>query len=93
MSDKMSNEDKAGTYSLDHLISHDSEYDDALCVPDSLEITLNENENVGNTENTESADIIGKIANTSFFPLIYVLPINVFNVQNMLIKHPCVSLR
>ncbi|XP_076235728.1 phospholipase D [Calliopsis andreniformis] len=56
MSDNVSNEEKNGNYNLDHLISHDSEYDDTLCVPDSLEITVNDNDSSGNAQTTEDSD-------------------------------------
>ncbi|CAL7948306.1 unnamed protein product [Xylocopa violacea] len=51
----MSNDGNTVTCIIDHLVSHDSEYDDALGVPDSLEIT-NDNGDTTNAECKEDID-------------------------------------
>ncbi|XP_034170847.1 phospholipase D [Osmia lignaria lignaria] len=56
MSDNLSNDEKTDNYTVENLISHDSEYDDALGVPDSLEITINDNDVTINPENKEDID-------------------------------------
>ncbi|XP_043259352.1 phospholipase D2 [Colletes gigas] len=55
MSD-ISNEEKPENSNKDRLVSNDSEFDDALCVPDSLEITLNENDDTANNQSKEEID-------------------------------------
>ncbi|XP_076175597.1 phospholipase D isoform X2 [Ptiloglossa arizonensis] len=57
MSHNTSNEEKIENRNRDHLISNDSEFDDALCVPESLEITLNENDDAVNVESKEDTDL------------------------------------
>lgn len=45
---------------MDHSVLHDSEFDDALDVPDSLEITVNENDDTINVECGGDANSIGE---------------------------------
>lgn len=45
---------------MDHSVFHDSEFDDALDVPDSLEITVNENDDTINVECGGDANSIGE---------------------------------
>lgn len=40
---------------MERTMSHDSEYDDALGVPDSLELTINENGEAVNISNNEDS--------------------------------------
>lgn len=52
MSANTSNEERTA----DRSISQDPEFDDALCVPESLEITLNENDGSADMQSTEDTD-------------------------------------
>ncbi|XP_076675622.1 phospholipase D [Andrena cerasifolii] len=52
MSGNMSSEERTA----DRSISQDPEFDDALCVPESLEITLSENDGSAGAQNTEDTD-------------------------------------
>lgn len=56
MSANTSNEERTA----DRSISQDPEFDDALCVPESLEITLNENDGSADMQSTEDTDTGGK---------------------------------
>lgn len=67
MSHNTSNEEKIENRNRDHLISNDSEFDDALCVPESLEITLNENDDAVNVESKEDTDLSGKFIIIYYF--------------------------
>lgn len=61
MSDTMSNDGKTENCTVEHLVSHDSEYDDALGVSDSLEVTINDNDGTINVECKEDTDNKGKL--------------------------------
>lgn len=39
----------------ENCVSHDPEYDDTLGVPDSLEITINESENINSNNDTDNS--------------------------------------
>ncbi|KZC04037.1 PREDICTED: phospholipase D2 [Dufourea novaeangliae] len=79
MSDNISNEEKTGNYTIEHMISNDSEFDDALGVPDSLEVTLNENDttNAQSKEDVDNRECLGVIP----FAAIHELP-KKFKCQN-----------
>lgn len=72
MSDNLSNDEKTDNYTVENLISHDSEYDDALGVPDSLEITINDNDETINPENKDdNIDSTGKpVFLACFYPIV-----------------------
>lgn len=56
----------------ENCVSHDPEYDDTLGVPDSLEITINENENINSSNDTDNSERPGVIP----FSAIHDLPKN-----------------
>ncbi|OAD62011.1 Phospholipase D1 [Eufriesea mexicana] len=76
MSDNTSNDGKTENFVIDHLFFHDSEYDDALGVPDSLEMTMNENDD---STNINSNDGIDNVEHPGVIPFssIYDLPKNI----------------
>ncbi|XP_076175596.1 phospholipase D isoform X1 [Ptiloglossa arizonensis] len=87
MSHNTSNEEKIENRNRDHLISNDSEFDDALCVPESLEITLNENDDAVNVESKEDTDLSVEYLGVIPFSAIHELP-KKFKSQNRNIYIP-----
>ncbi|XP_003701644.3 phospholipase D1-like [Megachile rotundata] len=78
MSDNLSNDEKPDNNTVLHMTSHDSEYDDALGVPDSLEITINENDDTINVESKEDTDNIERLG-VKPFPAIHDVPNKIQN--------------
>ncbi|XP_078037122.1 phospholipase D isoform X2 [Augochlora pura] len=72
MSENITTQQATPDIVLEHMHSHDSEFDDALGVPDSLEATINENQtnDVQTTEDTDNNECLGIIP----FSAIHQLP-------------------